>query len=251
MRIRVLVLLVPILCSFLGLGSADEPPKALPGRTVGSVYGKAVTAADVGLTAPVDPSVGFDARDTVRWKLMGRIMTAFGGPVMDRFVEEQKIEAMPEEIETFKRNLRKSRERSLRKWEARLVEINEALAAKDLSNEERAKLKEQQAMYEKLVASMSERRGAEVSGDVARVFIVAWKTERALHREYGGRVIFQQAGPEALDGRRRLFEEAEKNGEIKFDDPGVRHLFYYYANMRHTVIDAKALDRPWFLEDGT
>ena len=60
----------------------------------------------------MDRGVRFDARETVRWKLMGRIMTAFGGPVMDRFVEEQKIEATAEEIERFKRNLRRSRERS-------------------------------------------------------------------------------------------------------------------------------------------
>ena len=250
MKIRALMLLVPMLCSFLGLLRAGEPTKTLPGRTVGSVYGKAVTAADVGLTAPIDPGVRFDARDTARWKLMGRIMTAFGGPVMDRFVERQKIEATADEIEKFKSNLRKSNDRNLRKGEARLVELKEALAATNLSNEDKAKLKEEQAMYEKLVASMRERRGAEVSGDLARVFIVAWKTERELHRVYGGRVIFQQAGPEALDARRRLFEEAEKNGDIKFDDPGVRHLFYYYANMRHTVIDDKALERPWFLEDG-
>ena len=64
-------------------------------------------------------------------------------------------------------------------------------------------------------------------------------------------MIFQQMGPEALDGRRRLFEEAENNGDIKFDDVGVRHLFYYYANMRHTVIDEKALEQPWFLSDGS
>jgi hypothetical protein len=47
-----------------------------------------------------------------------------------------------------------------------------------------------------------------------------------------------------------LFEQAEKEGELKFNDAGVRHLFYYYANMRHTVVDKKALERPWFLEDG-
>ena len=85
---------------------------------------------------------------------------------------------------------------------------------------------------------------------IARTFIVAWKIERELHRAYGGRVIFQQFGPEALDARRLLYETAEKNGDLKFDDPGVRHLFYYYANMRHVVVDAKALEKPWFLDDG-
>ena len=53
--------------------------------------------------------------------------------------------------------------------------------------------------------------------------------------------------PRRLDARRLLFEEAEKNGDIKFDDPGVRHLFYYYhSNMTHTKVDEKVLDRPWW-----
>ena len=97
------------------------------------------------------------------------------------------------------------------------------------------------------------REGAK-GGDpeaVARPFIVAWKIERELHRTFGGRVIFQQAGLEALDGRRRLFEQAERAGDLKFEDVGVRHLFYYYyANMNHNVIDEKLIERAWFLGEG-
>lgn len=56
-------------------------------------------------------------------------------------------------------------------------------------------------------------------------------------------------GPETLDARRQLFEQAEEKGDIRFADAGVRQLFYYYyANMERTVIDEKALERPRFLE---
>jgi hypothetical protein len=101
------------------------------------------------------------------------------------------------------------------------------------------------------LASVRENRPTSDQIDgLARTFILNWKTERELHRKYGGRIIFQQFGLEALDARRRLFEEAEKTADLKFDDPGVRHLFYYYANMRHSVTgDAKALETPWFLAD--
>jgi hypothetical protein len=206
MRIRAWMLLaVPALFTSLALLSAEMPP----GRAVGSVYGKTVTAADIGLNAPLDPAVQFDARDTARWELMRRITRTFGAPVVERFVKQEKIEATPDEIMKFKSSFRKRNEAELTK---QLTDIPE---------------------------------------EVARMFIVAWKTERELHRVYGGRVIFQQAGPEAIDARRRLFEHAEKKGEIKFADAGVRQLFYYYsANMEHTFIDEKALERPWFLEDG-
>jgi hypothetical protein len=44
MRIWALMLLTPTLFTSLALLSADEPPNAPPSRTVGNVYGKAVTS---------------------------------------------------------------------------------------------------------------------------------------------------------------------------------------------------------------
>src|SRR6185503_2824043 len=113
---------------------------------------------------------------------------------------------------------------------ARVAELKKKLEANNLSEEDTAKLKTEQASFEKSLATMRKAGAVETPDEVARSFIVAWKIERDLHRTYGGRVIFQQAGLEALDARRRLFEEAERKGDLKFDDAGVRHLFYYYAN---------------------
>ena len=201
MKIRAGMFLAAILFSSLALAS----------ETVGSVYGKAVTAADIDLSAPIDPTIQFDGRDSAQWQLMRRIMTTFGQPIVERFIREKKIRATRDEITKFKNNFRKRTERN--------------------------------------VASADESSAADLPDEMARMFIVTWKTERELHRVYGGRVIFQQAGPEALDARRRLFEDAEKKGDITFADAGVRHLFYYYANMSHTFIDEKALERPWFFEE--
>jgi hypothetical protein len=242
------MLLAPILFSSLTPLSAKESPKTPSTWIVGSVYGKTITAADIGLSAPIDRDIQFDARDTARWELMRRVVRVFGVPVGERFVRREKIEATPAEVMLFKSNSRKRNERNLRQWEARLVELERELAEPNLSSENKRNLEKQRAVQEQLVASMREPR--DMPEEVARALIVTWKTERELHRVYGGRVIFQQAGPEALDARRRLFEQAEKEGEIEFADADVRHLFYYYANMEHTVIDEKALERPWFLEEG-
>jgi hypothetical protein len=244
--------IVPTLTFFTVVAqlSADEPPTIQPSRTVGSVYGKTVTAADIGLTAPIDAAVRFDSRNAAQWEAMGRIMTTFGGPVVDRFVKQQKIDAAANEIEAFRRNWRKMSERHISEMEAQLVKVKADLAAPNLPNEARTKLDQEQANIERIVSALRENIATGVPETMARTFIVSWKTERELHRMYGGRVIFQQAGPEALDARRLLFEEAEKNGDLKFNDAGVRHLFYYYANMKHTVTDDKALEKPWFLDSG-
>lgn len=229
--------------------SSAEPDQLPPNRIVGSVYGKDISAADVGLTGAIDPSIKFDARDDARWELMGRIMTAFGSPIVERFVTERKIEATAEEIQKFQRNYRNRNEQELREVEGRLAEVKEKLAEPNLPNEEQARLEKRWALHEREVAYLRTPGAAVAPQDLARGTILAWKFERELHRVYGGRVIFQQAGLEALDARRRLFEQAEKNGNLQFNDAGVRHMFYYYANMRHMVTDEKALERPWFLDD--
>ena len=226
-----------------------DPPAAIPGdRSVGSVYGRAITANDIGLTKPVDPAVRFDARDSATWELIGRVLAAFGRPITERFIAEKQIGATADEIAAFRDNSTKRRERQILRTEERLTKVKADLASPDLPEKKKAELEKTQASLEKVLAALRDTSRGPVAEDVARHFIVAWKVERELHRTYGGRVIFQQAGPEALDARRQLFEQAEKNGDLKFQDPGVRHLFYYYANMKHTEADDKALERPWFLE---
>ena len=228
---------------------AVKSPATQPGHRVGSVYGKVVTAAGIALAAPIDPNVSFDAQDSARWSLMGRIMMAFGRPIVDRFVVQQKIEATAEEIQAFRTKSRKSMEEFLHENEGELAKAKAELAGPKLTGEARAKLEETRAMQERIVAGLREATKAEAPETMARAFIVAWKTERELHRTHGGRVIFQQAGPEALDAHRLLYEEAEKRGDLKFDDAGVRHLFYYYSvNMKHVVMDEKAIEQPWFLD---
>lgn len=250
MRIHGSIFLIATLDAFLSLVCAAEPANEAPSRAVGSVFGKIVTAADIGLTAPIDSKAKFDARDSARWDLMERINGAFGGPVLERFVKDRKIKATVDEIDKFKSVLRKSQERTVRRWEERLVELKKKLAAPELSAPEKAKLNEEQSSLVKLLAAKRAPLEGDTFDEIARTFINAWKTERELHRVYGGRVIFQQSGPEALDARRRLFEAAEKKGDIRFDDPGVRHMFFYYSHMEHTAIDEKALEKPWFLHDG-
>jgi len=71
MMSRALFVLAPILSVGLTPLRADGPAKTQSSRSVGSVYGKTVTMADIGLTAPIDSAVRFNATDTAEWELMG------------------------------------------------------------------------------------------------------------------------------------------------------------------------------------
>jgi hypothetical protein len=233
----------------VGVLAADEPAKIPADRVIGGVYGKSIKAGDVGWTAPIDVSKMFDSRDRELWDLMGRIQQTLGAPIMERFVKERKLEATADEVKRFREHSRKQDEKNVLEWEAKVAELTKQLAGPDLTAEKRAAIQKELDQYQQFLKSKREAgpKSNEIDG-IARLFILGWKTERELHRVYGGRIIFQQFGPEALDARRKLFEEAETKGDLKFDDPGVRHLFYYYANMRHSEIkDDKALENPWFL----
>jgi hypothetical protein len=226
---------------------AQAPENILPEETVGFVLGKTVTAADIGLTDPIDTTTKFDARDKARWEFLGRIATVFSQPLVDRFVKEQKLEATAEEMEGFKAVLKQANEKSLRDFEERLAVVTVQLAGSKLSVTKQNELRDERLRLERTIPSLRETAQAAVPDGMAQKVIVDWKTERELHRKYGGRVIFQQFGSEALDGRRRLHEEAERNGDLKFTNAGVRHMFYYYANMKHASSTSEALARPWWL----
>jgi len=242
MRIHELVLLALSMSTCLAPLSAQAPPTIQQSQIVGSVYGKTITAADIGLTDPIDPTIEFDARDTDRWKLMGRIAQAFGKTISDRFIQEKNIVATEEEIAEYRKMWRVRRQNQLDKTEKKLEKVKTRLASANLSSEARTKLEKEHSMLEFLLPRLRDAAISDVPEELARQQIVSRKFERELHRTYGGKVIFQQAGPEALDARRLLYEEAEKNGDLKFDDAGVRHMFYYYSKMDHVAVDENVLE---------
>ena len=50
--------------------------------------------------------------------------------------------------------------------------------------------------------------------EIAGSFIRQWKLNKALYEQYGGRIIFQQGGPEPLDAYRRFLEDSRAPGDF-------------------------------------
>ena len=78
---------------------------------------------------------------------------------------------------------------------------------------------------------LTPEEAAEIRGmreNMARAIITQWKINRELHREYGGRIIFQQAGPEPLDAYRIFLQEQEALGHFKILDPSFAQEFWHY-----------------------
>ena len=84
------------------------------------------------------------------------------------------------------------------------------------------------------LARESERR-------VATQWVRKWKLDQALFREFGGRIVFQQAGWEPIDAYRKLLLQAEASGQLVLSDPTWRSAVYRYFEHRFIYADeAKA-----------
>lgn len=64
--------------------------------------------------------------------------------------------------------------------------------------------------------------------DMARTIIRQWKIDKALYDRYGGRIIYQQLGPEPLDAYRLFLEERQREGAFAIHDQGLANRFWRY-----------------------
>lgn len=63
---------------------------------------------------------------------------------------------------------------------------------------------------------------------MAQSLIRQWKINKSLFEKYGGRVIYQQLGPEPLDAYRKFLEEREREGAFTIHDKAVGDKFWWY-----------------------
>ncbi len=118
-------------------------------------------------------------------------------PLLDRYAAEHGIEAEPAEIDAFVEHLR------------------QGLAAEGLTAEE----------------GLTPEETAEIDrvrGDMARAIIRQWKINKALYAQYGGRITYQQLGPEPLDAYRKFLEQRRAEGAFRIHDPSLAEEFWRY-----------------------
>jgi len=64
--------------------------------------------------------------------------------------------------------------------------------------------------------------------EIADAFIRQWKINRALYEQYGGRIGYQQGGPEPLDAYRKFLEERQAAGDFKITNGKLAAQFWIY-----------------------
>lgn len=64
--------------------------------------------------------------------------------------------------------------------------------------------------------------------EMARGIIRQWKINKALYEQYGGRIIYQQLGPEPLDAYRQFLRQREADGAFAIRDQALEASFWRY-----------------------
>ncbi len=88
--------------------------------------------------------------------------------------------------------------------------------------------------------------------EISEQWVASWKMNKALYENYGGRVIFQQAGIEPIDAYRAQLKDIREKGDLKIVKPEYEDVFAEferYLDMGHNFLDEsddKYFDRPYW-----
>jgi hypothetical protein len=157
--------------------------------------GLLIAAAPAGHAAPVATVVGKVVDTNDPEALRDAILT----PLLDQYAAERGIRAEPPEINATLEKMRRD------------MAASGLATADDLTPEEKV---EMDAM----------RR------DLASGIIRQWKINKALYDQYGGRIIYQQLGPEPLDAYREFLRQREADGAFAIRDQALEESFWRYFN---------------------
>ncbi len=276
----VITLTLCLLSNPLGAQTGDDivtetPASSEAEKVLATFKGKSLTASDL------DPDVravemtrkSYSESDFQAWmqgahsrKLNGLIF----GTLLDEYKRAEGIEPTPEEIDQFIEFTERAERESNQEFREQLDDIEKRLEKVDLAEKERGQLESQRETLQSILDSNVEQEafGRKTWGDdyekqtrkigerIAQQMITAWKLNRSLFERYGGRVIFQQAGPEPVDAYRLFLEEHRDAGDFEIIDPQLREAFWkYFVNERmHVFYDedegARWMETPWWMQEG-
>jgi hypothetical protein len=187
------------------------------------------------------------------------------GALTDRYATEHGIEVTPDEIDACVARIAAVAEQDRRKRDARLAEIERHLATPALADDQRSALTDERDRLEQLRRDLDSdpatpqdaAEEAQARRIVATAFIRQWKINQALYRDYDGRIVFQQGGPEPLDAYRRFLEQQQRDGAFAIPDKGLEASFWrYYTNdaihsfyTAGSAEEAEAFRTPWWLAE--
>jgi hypothetical protein len=252
---------ISILVFGIGIVGAAEPFENLPEDTVlVEVLGQKVCLKDIEPGSEIkkkhqDAAGGFGLwLKQTRASNLGRYFK----PLWDDYAKEKGLAATEQEIKEFNKRMRAFTMSSNRRFKTKRDNLAKELIAENIEHGKREELERRLTQYNGFLKMVPDpnRMYQDDNNGIAESVILNWKLKKELYKQYKGRVIFQQAGPEPLDAFRLFFEEQQAKGKFKFYNKDAEDLFWdYYRSAGHTVIgkDPKEAEQiintPWWLKE--
>jgi hypothetical protein len=182
------------------------------------------------------------------------------GRLQDRYAAEQGIRVSRADIDAYLEAMHRVAEQDRQRRAERRDKLRVKLAATSPEDPEHKALSSQLESLDQLDASLGapgdySAQDRAAREQVAAAFIRQWKVNRALYRQYGGRIIFQQGGPEPLDAWRAFLEEQQGKAAFRILDKSLETGFweYYVNDSIHSFYpagsgeEAQVFETPWWL----
>jgi hypothetical protein len=205
-------------------------------------------------------AVVLDKKITVKEK--DRLNRLIFSTLLKQYAKENNIEPTDEEFNTFVQKTEEKEKQQEAKYAHDREKLQEDLKSPTISEKDRKNKEAEIESIEKLLKTKLEikerTKGMEelmrtAKRNMAVQFVKSWKINKSLYAKYGGRVIFQQAGPEPLDAYRDFLKEQEKKGAFEITDKSYEASFWkYFTNdAMHTFYKgedgAKFINTPWWM----
>ena len=267
-----------VCCLFLAVGctgiltadasAVDEAPSQNR-VVVATIFSKPIYADELDPDPSSKPPSNLTDEQLGQWRSdqrKTRLSQLIWVPLLDQYCKTHDCEPTDKEITTFDQSIKRSMQQSVEAWKSHRAALLTELQSPRVTDARRKEISEQVKQLESLLATeahmhegMTPEQRAEVVAalpaherEIARTFIRAWKFNKALYQQYGGRIIFQQAGMEPLDAYRVWLKEHEDHGDFAINDAASREEFWsYFVSEAHNFVpienfrEETGLTNPW------
>lgn len=170
--------------------------------------------------------------------------------VFSDFAQKRNIEPTPAEIDSQIREQKKFMAGDKVRREKQREELIVELRSPGLSDGRRQQaqqyldtlnsLRDHDARMEKERSDPArEKMWQDSERRVGAVWVKQWKVNQALFREFGGRIIFQQAGWEPIDAYRLLLDRYKAEKRFVVHDSSLQEAVYRYFQHKFVYADEK------------
>lgn len=223
-----------------------------------------VSQAQEGYGKGTDPVAAEALGIQIRTRNPGEMAYVIKQVLTVNYAKEHNLRATDAEVEQYLAGKQGADGRVRKEVNTRRGEIEKALQSETLQDTDRSQLEGELKFLQQMQqaaedadkqAGNSGRAAADTQ--MARAIIGLWKVNRALYKQYGGRVIYQKGGAEPLDAYYKFFKAAQQAGKLKIMNKEFETAFwgYYTSDSKHRFYPdngaekEKAINTPWWEMD--